>query len=354
MDLLQLVKERLALAIQEHVFPGAVFGMVKKNGERLLVPIGKTTYNSDARLVQSESIFDVASITKSIPTASLALRLIDEGRMKLEDKLINYIPEFTNSHRENILVKHLLTYTLDFQLKLSALKDKPALDILKLLFTSEFGNAPGEKFFYHNSSALLMGIVIERITGKPLDTLADEVFFNPLGMKFTSFDPEKFKRDQIIPTEIDSWRGRLIHGEVHDESAFALKPLMQTGHAGLFSTVPDLLTFMEMLLNDGELNGKRYLSSAIIVEMVRNQTAGKPFVHGLGWALDGKEIIGEMASFKSFFKTGFTGCLVAADTDHAVAFSLLSNRVHPTRSQETLDKINFVRRDIANLIVRSL
>jgi CubicO group peptidase (beta-lactamase class C family) len=351
MDLLYLVEKRLLQAIEAKTFPGAVFGMVNRNGKRSILSVGSVTYDKHALPIHTDSIFDVASVTKSIPTASLALKLIGEGRLVLEDTLITYIPEFSNLHRNEVLIKHLLTFTVDFQLRLSSHKNKSAKEILDLLFTTEFGMPPGERFFYHNASSLLLGIVIERITGKPIDILADDVFFSPLGMKHTSFHPEKFTREQIVPTEIDPWRGRLVHGEVHDESAFALKPFMQTGHAGLFSTVPDLLTFMEMLLNDGEYKGQQYLSPQIISEMYTNQTPGKPFKHGLGWGIDGEDIIGKMSSHKSFFKTGFTGCLVACDLDAQMAFVLLSNRVHPVRSQETMNKINEVRRDIANLIV---
>lgn len=111
--MLDAISKQAERAIQEKVFPGCVVGFVKKNGERNILPFGHFTYDADAAPVRQDTIYDVASITKAIPTTSLALLLIDQGKIKTTDKLIDYIPEFNNSDRERVLIKHLLTYTLD-------------------------------------------------------------------------------------------------------------------------------------------------------------------------------------------------------------------------------------------------
>ena len=109
----QEISKQILTAITEKAFPGCVVGVVRKDGERIILPFGRFTYEHDSPLISGESVFDIASVTKSIPTSSLALKLIDNGKLKITDRLIDYIPEFNNSDRERVLIKHLLTYTLD-------------------------------------------------------------------------------------------------------------------------------------------------------------------------------------------------------------------------------------------------
>ena len=113
MDFKNQISQAASQAIKDKIFPGCVVGVVNKNGERQILPFGNFTYDESSAKVEENTIYDTASLTKSIPTGSLALQLIDDGKLKLTDKLIDYIPEFNNSDRENVLIKHLLTYTLD-------------------------------------------------------------------------------------------------------------------------------------------------------------------------------------------------------------------------------------------------
>lgn len=140
-----LISSRISAAIRDKVFPGCVVGIVKKNGKRFIWPFGGFTYENNSEPVKEDTIYDVASITKSIPTASLALKLIDEGKLRLEDKLINFIPEFFNSDGEDVIIKHLLTQTLDFDFYLSNYKNLEPEKILNLIFTKEFKSRPGTK-----------------------------------------------------------------------------------------------------------------------------------------------------------------------------------------------------------------
>ncbi|MDB5245486.1 MAG: beta-lactamase, partial [Parcubacteria group bacterium] len=214
-------------AIENEVFPGCVVGIVRKDGTRTVLPFGAFTYDIDAPLVQKDTQYDVASITKSIPTASLALMLIDQGKLKTTDRLIDYIPEFNNSDREGVLIQHLLTYTLDGYGLAKALDGsdhvsigkRSADELVQVLLTHDFEKRPGTVFKYTNIPAALLGMVIEKIMQQPLDVLADEHFFTPLTMTRTTFHPETFPIDEIPPTEVDSWRG-LVQGVVHDESAY--------------------------------------------------------------------------------------------------------------------------------------
>lgn len=348
------IKSKIEQAIKERIFPACVVGVVRTSGNRFVVPGGKFTFDDDARAVQENTIFDVASITKSIPTSSLVLKLIDEGKLKIEDKLINFVPEFRNSDRENVQIKHLLTQTLDYNFRLSAHKDKTPEEILDVIFTTEFKSKPGTKFFYTNATSILLGLVVERIFKESLDNLGEKYFFEPLKMIRTSFSPlQKFKREEIVPTEIQEWRGGLVQGEVHDESAYVLNKKMTVGSAGVFSTAPDILNFLEMLLNNGTIKGQKYFSPEIMEQIQINQLAEIGQCVGLGWELNQPRYMGKHCSVKTFGKTGFTGCVCVCDIDKEIGFVILSNYTYPTRKSDAT-RINEFRSDIADIVFENL
>jgi CubicO group peptidase (beta-lactamase class C family) len=344
------IKNRIDQAIAAGLFPACVVGVVKANGHRLVIPRGKFTFVADSMAVKDNTIFDVASITKSIPTSSLALKLIAEGKLRGDDKLIKFIPEFKNSDRENVLIKHLLTQTLDYDFYLSAYKDKAPEEILEVIFTTEFKSRPGVKYYYTNATSILLGLVVEKILNAPLDRLGEKYFFAPLGMVRSAFNPlKKFKPEEIVPTEIQAWRQGLIWGEVHDESAYTFQRKMMVGSAGLFSTAPDLLNFLEMLLHNGSLGGKKYFSPDIVQQIQTNQLADLNLYGGLGWELNQPRYMGKNCSERTFGKTGFTGCSVVGDIPRGIAFVILSNYTYPTRKSDGL-LINKFRSDIADII----
>lgn len=347
----KLIAKRINKAIKEKVFPGCVVGIVRRSGERTVLPFGRFTYEPDAKPIKADTIYDVASITKSIPTSSLLLVLIDKKKISLEDELSGYIPEFGNfKNKKSVSVKHLLTYTLDLDVpSMASLKDKAPDEIMETIIRAPLKNAPGSKTIYANSTALLIGLLADRVSGKTLDAFAEEYFFGSLGMKRTTFHPERFSRQEIAPTEFDEWRGRLIHGETHDESTYALQQKYISGIAGLFSTASDLLNFLVMLLNGGEKDGRKYFSAEMISKMFVCRTEQNGAKWGLGWALNHPHYMGRLCGESTFGKTGFTGCMVMGDLEKEVGIVLLSNAIHPKRPKN-FKKINEVRRDIANIV----
>lgn len=348
------IRSKIEQAIEEKTFSACIVGIVRTDENKFVVPGGKFTFDDDAQLVQDNTIFDVASITKSIPTSSLALKLIDEGKLRIEDKLINFVPEFRNSDRENVLIKHLLTQTLDYDFRLSAHKDKTSEEILDVIFTTEFKSKPGTKFFYTNVTSILLGLAVERVFKESLDRLGEKYFFEPLKMARTTFNPlRKFKKEEIVPTEIQEWRGGLVQGEIHDESAYVLRQKMAVGSAGVFSTAPDLLNFLEMLLNNGSFAGQKYFSSEIIKQIQTNQLADIGQYAGLGWELNQSRYMGKHCSKKTFGKTGFTGCVCVCDIEKGAGFVILSNYTYPTRKQNAA-LINKFRSDIADIVFENL
>jgi len=345
-------------AIENKVFPGCVVGVVRTDGTRLVLPFGKFTYEANSPLVQSDTIYDVASLTKSIPTSSLALQLIDEGKLSLEKKLIDYLPEFNNDDRSHIYIKHLLTYTLagyGFTTAAATLSQKDisnltAADLTHTLLTNNFTQAPGTNFSYTNIPAMLLGLVIEKISNRTLDELAAERFFTPLEMNRTTFHPEQFPSSDIPPTEHDQWRG-LVQGVVHDESAYIYKQENKiVGHAGLFSTAPDILNFLEMLLNDGVYKNKQFISKNLCTIMNTNQIPHLNDQTGLGFELSQPRFMGPYCNQHTFGKTGFTGTVFVVDKKKEIAYVLLSNRTYPKRPMDS-SAINQVRAAIGTVLL---
>jgi len=345
--------EYLNDAIRRHVFPGCALACVYR-GESFVITAGHHTYDYDNdgssdnnRLipVTENTLYDCASITKAIPVSNLALWLIDRGRLRINDQLINFVPEYSGSFRDAILIQHLLTHTLDFDFRLSECKDLPPEELLNTILNVSMKCAPGEKFCYSNAASILLGLVVERSGGKPLHTLAREVFFDPLGMVDTTFFIDDAMRTRCVPTEIDSWRGRTVVGEVHDESAYTLQKIMTPGSAGLFSTAGDLLKYVIMLIDGWE----PFFSNRTIVSMQTNQI---PHIRGactgLGWELN-QEYMGKNRSRQTFGKTGFTGCAVVIDMSKQSGFALLSNYTWPKRKPNR-DMINEVRAGVADIL----
>lgn len=348
------IRKRIEQALKERLFPCCVVGVVRKNGDRFVIPSGKFTFDKSAKKVGENSIFDVASITKSVPTSSLALKLIDEGKLKTDDKLIKFVPEFCSAFREKVLIKHLLTQTLDYGFPLSIYKDKSPDEILDVIFTTDFQSIPGTKFFYSNATSILLGILVERIFGESLDRLGEKYFFGPLQMNHTTFKPlEKFEKEEIVPTGIQEWRGGLIQGKVHYSISYVLNQKMVVGAAGVFSTAPDLLNFLEMLLNIGILNGRKYFSPEIIEQMQTNQLSNIGQCTGLGWELNQSRYMGKYSRIKTFGKSGFTGCVCICDIERGVGIVILSNYSFPVEKSDSAP-INKFRSDVADIVFENL
>ena len=218
------------------IFDKAVAGFVLPDGTHEILTLN----------TPKNTVFDIASLTKVCPTSTLALSYILEGKLSVDTKVIDYIPELQTNYRDDIRVFHLLTHSLDYRVPMKTLRTLPAEGILNALYTYQFDKAPGADFNYGNPASVLLGIILQRLIGKDLQQQGRERFFIPLGMTRSGWDPltrdwNPIPKDEISPTEICSFRGREIQGEIHDESAWVLRKLFPVGSAGMFSCVPDLL-----------------------------------------------------------------------------------------------------------------
>lgn len=323
------ISEILQYAISQKVFPGCVLGVVSDAGE-VVIPIGRQTYRESSISLEKDSIFDVASITKTIPTSLLALHFLEKGLLHMDNHVSNSIPEFTGHWKDEVTIRHLLTQTVDFGLTLSSLKHTSGDNILRSILTCDLQNKPGTSYAYTNSTSIVLGIVLERISGRLLSELAEDVFFKPLGMKDSSFNSSIFNQDRIVPTEHDVWRKRDVKGEIHDESAYLLSKKQYVGSAGLFSTVPDLLRVLKMVNDYGMFEGKRIYSEESISQMLTNQLSHIQSYSSIGWEMN-QSFVPKEYEKDSIGKTGFTGCFMFYNPLKRIGVVHLSNYHYPKR-----------------------
>jgi CubicO group peptidase (beta-lactamase class C family) len=301
-------------------------------------------------VVSRDTVYDLASVTKVIPTNSIILSLIERGLLSFDDQAIKFLPELTCPNSDQILIRHLLTFTVVFDLphRLSSYASEGKSSIVKAIYDAPLKYPPGEKYVYSNMPSFLLGMIAEKISGKPLDAIAADMFFRPLRMTRTTFHPEDLKHISVAPTEIDA-QGEVV-GVVHDESARALyKEGVIAGHAGLFSTTGDLLRFGRMLLQDGESGGHRFFKPETIQEMGKEVVNNGESGVSLGWATNHLGHTNPRTSSYVFGKDGFTGTTILLDTHKKRCLVLLSNRTYPKRP-ETREDISVVRGKLANTL----
>ena len=332
-------------AIKDKAFPGATLA-VGYHGKVSLHAFGKLTYDIKSSAVDLNSMYDIASLTKVVATTTVVAKLAEGDfpvRLDLDANVERYLPEWAGGPqpewRHRVTVRHLLTHTSGLPpFKEYWRTSKSKQDTLDKIFAETLEYEPGTKEVYSDLGIILLAEIIERLTGQKLDVLAREYIFSPLDMTRTMYKPPKKIWPAIAPTEIDNqYRHRLIQGEVHDENAAAIGGV--SGHAGVFSTAPDLAAFCEMLLNGGVYAHHRILRRATIAEFtVPQELSGG--TRTLGWAVPTEGgSSGHFMGPHTFGHTGFTGTSIWIDPDQQLFVVFLTNRVHPTRENQKLAKV---------------
>jgi CubicO group peptidase (beta-lactamase class C family) len=300
-------------------------------------------------------MYDIASLTKVVATTTLVAKLVEGDfavPLDLDAKIERYLPEWAGGPnaewRNRVTVRHLLTHTSGLPAfkeywrttnsRVTAKRSTGKQDTLARIFAEPLEYEPGTREIYSDLGIILMAEIVERLTGRTLDDLAKSAIFSPLGMKDTMYRPPKKLWPQIAPTEIDNQlRHRLVQGEVHDENAFAIGGV--SGHAGIFSTAPDLAAFCQMVMNGGVYAHQRILRRATIAQFTTPQQLSGG-TRTLGWAVPTEGgSSGHYFSAHSFGHTGFTGTSIWIDPDRQLFVVLLTNRVHPTRENTKIQKV---------------
>ena len=317
-------------AIQQNRLPGAVVlvghdGRVvyrKAYGQRALVPRPES--------MTVDTIFDCASLTKVIATTSSLMKLFEEGRFRLNDKVTDYIPEFQGG-KSDITLRNLFTHfsglAPDVVLKPEWSGNETGL---RLAYTTKPAGPPGVRHVYSDINFILLGELVHRLSGQPLNEYAKQHVFLPLGMKETTFLPPASWIPRIAPTERPDKNSPPLRGVVHDPTARFMGGV--AGHAGLFSTADDLARFAQMMIDSGELDGVRVFNPLTVAKFTEPQTPpDQPVLRGLGWDIDSpySSNRGELFPIGSFGHTGFTGTSVWIDPSTKTYVILLANSVHP-------------------------
>ena len=326
-------------AIAEKKLPGAV--VLVGRGDRVVYEkaVGNRAVEPAAEPMTADTIFDLASLTKVVATTTSVMKLVEDGRIRLSDRVSDYVPGFERYGKANITVRHLMTHTSGLRPDLDLADEWTGYDkAIELAIEEVPAAAAGERFVYSDINYVLLGDIVKRVSGLPLDQFAKKTIFDPLGMKDTQFLPPAGLRGRIAPTEKCTRYGwpcegpdlQMLRGVVHDPTARRMGGV--AGHAGLFSTAQDLAIFCRMLLDGGAYRGTRILAPLTVAKMTSAASApGDPNVRGLGWDIDSSfsSNRGELLPIGSFGHTGFTGTSIWIDplTREFVVF--LSNRVHP-------------------------
>jgi CubicO group peptidase (beta-lactamase class C family) len=299
--------------------------------------------------VDVNTMFDMASVTKVIATTTAAMMLEEEGLLDLDRTIASYLPEFNAPDKAPITMRMAMTHRGGLEAFAPLYRTVRGREqYIEQINTRPLKAAPGTTTIYSDWEMILTQLVLERTTGIPLDRLADEKIFRPLGMSSTMFNPDSSLRHRIAPTEIDTARGGLVWGRVHDENADAMGGV--AGHAGLFSTARDVAIFAQMLLNGGEYNGVRIVSPATIARWTAPQVRASS--RALGWDTpSAMSSAGRYFSPRSFGHTGFTGTSIWMDPTRDLFVILLTNRVNPTRDNTLVFAL---RRAVADAVQRSV
>ncbi len=353
-DRLGQINDLVTTGVAEGKMPGCVVCVGRKDEILLLKAYGNKRLEPSIDPMTVETVFDMASITKPVATATSIMQLIERGKLSLSDKVSSIFPAFAQNDKETITVQDLLLHRSGLipDNAMSDYQDGPEKAwerICELKLVAPIGTA----FKYSDVNFIVLGKIVEHISGKSLHEYSQASIFQPLGMKQTGYLPSKELSDKCAPTE--QREGRWMQGEVHDPRAYALGGI--AGHAGLFSTAEDIAIYAQMMLQQGSLQGSkdsvptRILSQAAVSTMTQAYTVPGG-LRGLGWdkRTSFSSNRGDLLSPSAYGHGGFTGNVLWIDPELDLFFIFLSNRVHPNGK----GSVNQLAGKIVNVVAASI
>ncbi len=370
--------------IAQKAYPGCQI-LVAKDGKIVYnQTYGHQTYDPLSPLVDTGTVYDLASLTKVTATTLAVMKLVDAGKIKLDDKLSTYLPYLKHTNKKNITVRQTLSHfarlkSFDAYWKKAVgtddlyigdtppdgytqigekyyIKDTYTVSMRTMIAASELEKK--QKYLYSDLGFILLADMVRIVSGQTIDIFMQQHFYEPLKMRSTCFQPLQHNINiaRIAPTEEDNnFRHQLIHGYVHDPNAAAMGGV--AGHAGLFSTANDLFKLCQMMLDSGRYDGKQFISPSTFLTFNSRHYTEKVNRRALGFdkplISSRSSHVSPQASQSSFGHTGFTGTMIWIDPQYNLVYIFLSNRVHPTSSPNKLANMN-IRTDIQDLIYQSL
>lgn len=349
-DAFQRADVAIANAIEQHNIPGAV--LIAGTSSQIVYrkAYGNRAAAPTTQPMTEDTIFDLASLSKSIGCATSVMELLDEGKIAVSDPVSKYLREFSGNGKEKVTIEQLLLHrgglVADNPLKdYDGTPEESWKNICKLKLKYE----PGTKFEYTDVGFIVLGKLVEKVSGLPLNEFAAREIFTPLKMKDAGYLPPVRLRDRIAPTE--KRNGRFICGEVHDPRAYRLGGV--AGHAGLFGTADDVARWCQMLIREGELDGVRVLKPETVREMIKprclpdgTSCRGYGVDINTGYSSARGDRFAKMTTFGH---TGFTGTSFWIDPKNDCFVVLLTNRVHPDGKGEVKE----LRRAVATAVAEA-
>lgn len=321
---LAVVDPIIQQAIHDGQIPGAVV-LIGHNGQVVYrKAYGNRSLEPRRELMTTDTVFDLASLTKVIATTTSVMQLVERGKIRVSDPVSKYLAEFAQNGKEDITVRQLLTHYSGLAPDLDLKTPWSGKDTAYKMAFAEKPETPGQ-FVYSDIGFIVLGALVEQVSGQSLDAYTAAHVFMPLKMTRTRYLPPKAWRPKIAPTQYDD-HDHMLRGEVHDPTAFRMGGV--AGHAGLFSTADDLSKFAQALLN----GGAGILSSTMVEKMTTpEQPPNATAVRGFGWDIDSPFSTnrGDLLPVGSFGHTGFTGTSLWIDPTTRTYIILLTNAVHP-------------------------
>lgn len=349
------VKKLLAQGITENVFPGAVLRVLSDSQVVFDYATGFSSLFPVRRKITPKTVFDVASLTKVIVTTSAVMLLVQDKKLNLDEGLSAYMTEIDSEDKKYISIRQLLSHSAGFnawkpvfqeieneekRTGVRVFETPNASDFfLKNILNDPLAYKPGTRAVYSDLGFILLGFIIENVTGEPLDEFVSKNIFQPLGMKKSFFirdfeKRKKFNRISIAATEKCLWRKKVIIGEVHDENAWALGGV--AGHAGLFSDSGDIAIFAKEIIKSYYGGGMLFQKKVARDFFKKQDVPSSTFALGWDTPTIGSSSSGRYFSNQSIGHTGFTGVSLWIDLRRRVAVILLTNRIHPDRSNSKI------------------
>ena len=386
---LEVIDSIVDYGIEQRAYPGCQVLVAKDGYVVYNKAFGNFTYDTASAPVTQATMYDIASVTKIAATTLAVMKLVDAGKVSLDDCLSTYLPYLKHTNKKKITICEALSHYAQLQAFVPFWKDAVEDEVvdkgLGVCSPEDSLNymmiADGlyvhknyrqeiidkitdtkllkeKKYVYSDFGFIFLGDLVQTVSGVPLDIFMQKHFYKPMALNSTTFNPLEhgYSKMAIAPTENDRhFRFQQLQGTVHDENAALMGGV--AGHAGLFSTASDLAALMQMLLNNGVYEGKRYLTDSIVdifntryyVKGNNRRALGfdKPFISG------GSTHVSPQASQSSFGHSGFTGTFVWVDPEYQLIYVFLSNRVYPDTKDNKLSKLN-IRTDIQEQIYKAL
>jgi CubicO group peptidase (beta-lactamase class C family) len=343
-------RDVLRAAVADRAFPAAVIEVGTAGDVLWCEAFGRLSYEPDAPPARDDTIFDLASLTKVLSTAPLMMQQVERGAIGLDDAVARFIAAWRGDDRESVTLRDLLAHASGLTAYLPLYRDHTGrAEFERTIATLPLEYPPRTKSIYSDLGFILLAFILEDLGGASLPERFDTLLRQMGNVERLQFKPPPQWRRETAPTEVDMWRGRLLVGEVHDENAWALGGA--SGHAGLFGTAAAVGAHARHLLQ--VLSGR---TGAFARETLVTFISRRPDIPGSSRALAWDTMLptsscGTRLSPRSFGHTGFTGTSLWVDPDRAIYIVLLTNRVHPTR---TNDRITAVRPAVHDLIVEEI